>query len=233
MKLGLEGVGIYWSLVEIAYEQGGSIHTDNIESIAFDLRTQCERITDVLESYSLFYKSGDYYYSESINKRLSVRQDKSQKAQMSAKIRWEKRKNQDVNANALRTQSDGNAIKEKKRKEKNIIKEGGMGGEKLWRNDFETYLAECKEAYKRFYTDKKFIAEQERLNPNVNIKLSIEKGFVNFWGTEAGWKHKKKSRAVVIDWRSTIINSIDLNKVWINRKDQQQEPTKTLTGLNL
>ena len=36
---------------------------------------------------------------------------------------------------------------------------------------------------------------QERLNPNIDVKLSLEKGYVNFWGTEAGWIHKKKSRS--------------------------------------
>jgi hypothetical protein len=57
--------------------------------------------------------------------------------------------------------------------------------------------------------------DQIRLNPGVDVRLSIEKGYKNFWGTEAGWKHKKKNRSKDIDWRSTIINSISLNKVYL------------------
>jgi len=80
-------------------------------------------------------------------------------------------------------------------------------------------LSECKEAYRKYYNDDQFIKVQSQLNPNVNIKLSITKGFENFWGTEAGWKHKKKSRSKEIDWRQTIINSIDLNKVYYTKQE--------------
>lgn len=89
----------------------------------------------------------------------------------------------------------------------------------LWRDDFEVYLKECKIAYKKYYNDKNFIEEQSRLNPNVNVKLSIEKGFTNYWGKEAGWVHKKKSRTKDIDWEATIINSISLNKVYYTKQE--------------
>jgi len=64
---------------------------------------------------------------------------------------------------------------------------------------------------------------QQRLNPNVNIKLSIEKGFRNFWGTEAGWQHKKKSRSKEIDWKRTIINSIAFNKVYYTKQELEKQ----------
>lgn len=87
-----------------------------------------------------------------------------------------------------------------------------------WRNDFDVYLTECKSGYKLFMEDPEKIKIQERLNPGINIKLSIEKGYVNFWGTEAGWNHKKKSRSKKIDWHSTIVNSISLNKVYLPKQ---------------
>jgi len=88
-----------------------------------------------------------------------------------------------------------------------------------WRDDFDIYLKECKSEYSRLYSDQSFISEQSRLNPNVNIKLSIEKGYTNFWGTELGWKHKKKSKSKEIDWKATIINSIEMNKVYYTRDE--------------
>lgn len=94
-------------------------------------------------------------------------------------------------------------------------KEGGMGEEKkTWRNDFETYLKICNEGYKNYNLDLTLIEDQKRMNPGVDVLLSIEKGYKNFWGTVAGWKHKKKSRSSEIDWKSTITNSIGINKVW-------------------
>jgi hypothetical protein len=92
--------------------------------------------------------------------------------------------------------------------------------EKSWKNNFEIYLAECKEAYRKFWKDEELMRTQQRLNPGIDVKLSIEKGYTNFWSTELGWKHKKKCRSKDIDWKSTIINSIGLNKVYIQREDK-------------
>jgi len=103
--------------------------------------------------------------------------------------------------------------------------ERGVG--ETWRSDFSIYRSECKTAYRAFVNDERLMAEQSRLNPNVNVPLSIEKGFTNFWGTEAGWKHKKKSKTVEIDWRSTIINSIEKNKVYFTREQQVELTKKT------
>lgn len=89
----------------------------------------------------------------------------------------------------------------------------------LWKTDFEIYKKECNEGYKKFFENEKLLKEQERLNPGINVRLSIEKGYKNFWIKEAGWKHKKASRIKTIDWESTIINSISLNKVYYTKEE--------------
>jgi len=103
----------------------------------------------------------------------------------------------------------------------NKNEEEGIKNEKnnTWRDNFNVYLSECKLSYKKFTDDKELIKVQQRLHPNINILLSIEKGFINFWGTEAGWKHKKKNRSKEIDWKMTIINSIDMNKVYYTKEE--------------
>ena len=88
-----------------------------------------------------------------------------------------------------------------------------------WRSDFKIYLSECKDAYRTFVNNERLMAEQARLNPGINVPLSIEKGFTNFWGTEAGWKHKKKSKSTDINWKLTIINSISMNKVYFTKQE--------------
>jgi hypothetical protein len=88
-----------------------------------------------------------------------------------------------------------------------------------WRNDFNVYLDECKSAYKKYMEDPELLKIQQRLNPGINIKLSIEKGFINFWGTEAGWNFKKKKRSKDINWQSTITNSITMNKVYYTKEE--------------
>ena len=88
-----------------------------------------------------------------------------------------------------------------------------------WKTDFQIYKKECNEGYKKFFENEKLLKEQERLNPGINVRLSIEKGYKNFWIKEAGWKHKKTSRTKTIDWESTIINSISLNKVYYTKEE--------------
>ena len=94
---------------------------------------------------------------------------------------------------------------------------------KTWKNDFETYLTECKNEYRKFYDNVELIKKQEMLNPNVNIKLTVIKGFENFWSKQAGWNHKKKCRTTInIDWESTIINSItnQMNRVFYTNEEK-------------
>ena len=111
MKLGQEGKGVYWDLIEMLYEQGGYLLLSDCDSYAFQLRTQCDCITKLINGdFELFKKDDEKFWSESVLKRLSIRDDKSNKARQSAFARWN-------DANAMRTQSDGNAIKERKGKE--------------------------------------------------------------------------------------------------------------------
>lgn len=110
MTMGHEGKGIFWDLLELMYEQGGYLPITECESIAFALRTSCDKLNAVLQNYNLFKKSDTHYYSESVIARLNLRKSKSEKASESANKRWK-------NANAMRTHSEGNAIKERKVKE--------------------------------------------------------------------------------------------------------------------
>ena len=97
---------------------------------------------------------------------------------------------------------------------------------KTWKNDFEIYKAESKKAHDKLVNDPSFIKEQARFNPNVDIKLTLEKAYVNYWGTEAGWKKKKASRSNEIDWKRTFINAIGINKVYYQKSESNKPITK-------
>jgi hypothetical protein len=88
----------------------------------------------------------------------------------------------------------------------------------LWKKDYEVYLANLRDEYKMIKKDAEWIATQEKFNPGVDVLLSIEKACVNFWATEAGWKHKKKGNTETIDWQRTLANAISNknNKVYKN-----------------
>jgi len=122
MKEGMDGIGIYWCIIEMLYEQEGILPLSECEAIAFELHTECERIESVLHS-DLFIIEDDSFYSQSVINRLEIRNGKSKSASNSANARWAKWRAS--HANALQTQSEGNAIKvnKSKIKEKKIYSE--------------------------------------------------------------------------------------------------------------
>lgn len=94
-----------------------------------------------------------------------------------------------------------------------------------WRNNFEKYKSELNTVYQNLILNNAYIQEQEKFHPNIDIKLSLEKAVTNYWATEAGWHHKKKSKSDDINWKATLTNAIDLNKVYKPRTfEQKQEP---------
>ena len=108
-KHGMQGYGVFWSIVEDLYNNANALRTD-YEGIAYDLRSDSELVASVVNDFDLFIFNGDYFGSNSVQERLEQRNDKSAKARKSASYRWD-------NANALQTQSDSNAKKERKGKE--------------------------------------------------------------------------------------------------------------------
>ena len=120
MKKGTDGIGIYWCIIEMLYEQNGYIPLNSIDAIAFELHQQCDCITSVLKDFDLFRFQDENIYSESVLKRLQIRAEKSKKTSTAALIRWSN------DANAKRLQCKSNAIKGKKKKEKEIIDGGAI-----------------------------------------------------------------------------------------------------------
>lgn len=124
-EMKMKGLGIYWCVVEMLYEESGYISIGEIENIAFDLRVKKSEVEQVLKSFDLFVFDNEKFWSDSVLKRLQKRNSKTKKAAESANTRWNRA---NENANALRTECDGNANKEKKsivkeNKEKNIHQE--------------------------------------------------------------------------------------------------------------
>ena len=109
-KHGYLGYGLFWAIIEDLYNNANALQTD-YESIAFDLRTSENIIESIINDFDLFVIEADNFGSLSVQRRLEERDAKSLKARESAYKRWNKDKE---NANALQTDSECNAIKERK-----------------------------------------------------------------------------------------------------------------------
>jgi hypothetical protein len=110
---GMEGYGIYWSIIEELYLNANVLHL-KYERIAFELRSDLNRIKSIINDYDLFVFSGENFGSLSVQKRLEERAEKSKKATESVNKRWS-------NTNVLRDEYESNTIKESKIKEKKVI----------------------------------------------------------------------------------------------------------------
>lgn len=109
-ELGWEGYGLFWAIVETLYQNGGRMRT-HYDRIAYALRTDQEKVKQIVECYGLFQIEDGDFWSDSILRRLEEREIRSTKARESALKRWK-------DANALPPQSDSNALKERKEKER-------------------------------------------------------------------------------------------------------------------
>jgi hypothetical protein len=136
MEMGWEGYGLFWALIEMLRNESDHKMRTHYKSIAFALHTQEDSIKKLINDFDLFAIEGEYFWSESLLKRMEMKESKSEKARQSAKKRW----NQDNDANAMRTHSDSNAnamqLKESKVKEskENILTEESHNEifRKLW-----------------------------------------------------------------------------------------------------
>jgi hypothetical protein len=106
---GMMGLGVYWSIVEMLYEQGGRLPISDFETIADELGVDVRIVESIVNNFELFKKKSDKFYSKSGLQRIKIRNEKSIKARGSANLRWGKN-----DANALPSQSECNAKKEKK-----------------------------------------------------------------------------------------------------------------------
>lgn len=115
MNEGLEGLAVYWCLIEMLYENNGSLD-NNCERIAFALHTDKDKISRVLNNFSLFKlnKKQNIIFCDRVLSQLKEMDNISEKARIGAKVKWNK-----YYANAKQPQCDGkaNAMQIEKRRE--------------------------------------------------------------------------------------------------------------------
>jgi hypothetical protein len=123
MEMGWEGYGLFWAIIEMLRNESDFRMRTHYKGIAFALQTHEDCIKRLINDFDLFETDQQYFWSESLIKRMELKEERSEKARESAKKRW----NRDIDANAMRTHSDGNAnamqLKESKGKEIKEIKE--------------------------------------------------------------------------------------------------------------
>lgn len=94
MKLGVEGYGIYFMIIERLREESDYVSNKDYDSLAFDFRTTPEKVKSVIEDFGLFiFSDDDCFYSDSLMQRMILKDEKSKKHSLGGKKAMEKRWN--------------------------------------------------------------------------------------------------------------------------------------------
>lgn len=93
-ELQLEGYGIYWILIEVLREQENYKYPlKMIPVLARKFLTTKEKMMTVIEKYDLFkIENGEFFYSDSLNRRMGLMNDKREQARLAGKKSGEARR---------------------------------------------------------------------------------------------------------------------------------------------
>ena len=89
-ELGWEGYGIFWAIIECLREASGYKYSKNrLNGLALQLSTTKEKLEQIILNYGLFNLDEEFFWSESLLRRMEERDSKVRKAKESAQKRWE------------------------------------------------------------------------------------------------------------------------------------------------
>ena len=69
---GYEMLGYYWRFVEYLYSRGGKIYKDKLNSIAWSLHMDVDKLCQLISSYDLFCEDKECIYSKRIIEALGL-----------------------------------------------------------------------------------------------------------------------------------------------------------------
>ena len=87
-KLGYEGYGIFWSVLELLFTEENKLCLDDYTEIAFGLQCDPEKLKQVIEDFDLFALDDGCFYSKRLHDHIEKINSKSEIAKENAKKRW-------------------------------------------------------------------------------------------------------------------------------------------------
>lgn len=107
MTHGVAGIGVYWCIVEMLYEQGGELPLSAIRQIAFSLHVKTAFVKSVISDFNLFYINKEILSSYSVKTRISSQIAISEKNRANANKRW-RRQQSDNQSDTPQIDEDNN-----------------------------------------------------------------------------------------------------------------------------
>ena len=95
-KLGYEGYGVFWALLELLFTEENKICMSQYDILAYGLQCDPNILKQVIEDFDLFVIEDGCFYSKRLNNHIDTINSKSLKAKENASKRWK-------NANAMQS----------------------------------------------------------------------------------------------------------------------------------
>lgn len=215
MKHGVSGIGIYWCIVEMLYEESGYLNIDEYERIAFELRIEYDVVKSVIQEFELFDFDSEKFWSNSAISRLDQRMLKSEKARESVMKRWIKNKS---NTNVIRSNNDSNTIKVKESK----VKESK---EKEKKENFDI----SKMDFNGNINPKNHIENNIEISPEDKFNLMIDTSTYQYTDDEKNkYAHALFSEFMnSVTWVEDLMRSLEMDKSeathWIEKYVRAQK----------
>lgn len=186
-QLGMEGYGIYWMLVEVLREQPDYTYpVELLSALARRYNTTHEKVKAVVSVYGLFtVKDNRIFFSESLNRRMCILEEKRLRRSNAGKLGNEARwgvSQTDRNAITMRSQFIASKVKESKEEKKESIKKDAA--------ERRAFVAPSLDELRAYIAEKS-------LN-NVDAERFIDHYAANGW--RAGKNPMKDWRAAVRNW---------------------------------
>jgi len=182
-KHGMEGYGIFWSIIEDLYNNANAMRID-YDDIAYDLHVNDFKIIkSVINDFGLFSIEDGSFGSISVERRLDERSKRSEKARQKAFKRWRKDIKDDTNvpeSNATALKNNATAskmdagkeriVKGKKEifKEKNVFSSEGIIENEPFSKE-KNPNPSGREKNNDFFKENRVIEQFQFTFPNYNI----------------------------------------------------------------
>lgn len=131
---GYEMLGYYWRFIEYLYSRNGKICKNKLNSIAWSLHMDINKLKELIANYGLFYEDAEYIFSkrvlaeveefEAVGKRMAEIGRLGGKASAKAKGQANAEPNGKASAKADAQQNKKKKIKEKKENKINNTPDG-------------------------------------------------------------------------------------------------------------
>ena len=226
MHLGWEGYGLFWGLIELLRNQPDYRMQKHYMSIAFALQTDQKKIESLVNDFDLFATDQDLFWSESLLKRMELKEEKSEKMRNAANKRWNKdsdakamHKHSKSNAEAMQLkESKVNQIKENQISSITILTTRRLGGKNLFEEMMHIYDLSDDQVQKLYqewsltHDDQNFESEKHLKNSFI---LFVKNNASRFKVQQRSYHHKQEKK-------SGNVFSLLLEKELEKEKNQDQ-----------